>query len=149
MNVTLILYIIFSLILFMVIRIEVFHEESKKKREVTTEGDFYEIHSKILDLIKEHEKNERRSQIEDIGIYTDKIRLLLYSHPKLKSGNVFNYKLIYKLIEEETDEEGIKLTSDEKGIIRAIIDRLSKNESEMVERVQQRSHFRIIQKEKV
>ncbi len=127
----------------MVIRIKIYHEESKKEREVTTDGDFYEFYLKVLNLIGKQEKSERKSQMDEIGIDVEKIKTLIYTNPKTSSGNIFDYKFIYSLVEEEIYDYGLKLNSEEKHHIRTIIDRLAKNKDERLKKVQ-RAHFRVV-----
>jgi hypothetical protein len=130
----------------MVIRIRVYDEDRNEEHEVTTVGDFLNFYSKILDLANEQVKNERKDEIEKIGLGIGRLRTLLYTNNEIKSKESFGFEFIFYLIEKEILQGRIKLTKNEKGPIRTKINRIAINKNDRLERIDD-GIFRLVPEE--
>jgi hypothetical protein len=117
----------------MVIRVKLYNEESGEQHEVTTSGDFFEFYLKVLNLVKQEIKNERKAQ--EIRLSTGRIRTLLYTNPEVESRSSFGFDFIFNLIEKEIYENRVTLNKKEKSKIRTTINRLANNKNDRLERV--------------
>lgn len=127
----------------MVIRVKIRNEESDEEHEVTAPGDFSDFYLKVLDLVKEEVKNERRAQREEAGLNTGRLRTLFYTNPEVESKTNFGFAYIFDLINKEIYSNRLKLTEKETDSVRTMVNRLADNNNDRLERIAD-GLFRII-----